>query len=167
MKELDEKTRSTIRDLKDLYFEERYEIEKHYKLMDVVNKQWFLTIKGLIHYDEIDKIFSSEKELQENLIKDYLVEAFGKDIELISFEDDKLLRLITFKFNKETYHLYIPVLQNLTEENFHDYDEGKMKLSKVNSDGSLEYLETTYVEQEFLNWLGKYNEEDDFEETIC
>ena len=167
MKELDEKIRSTIRELKDLYFEERYEIEKHNKLINVVNNQWFLTIKSLIHYDEIDKIFSSKKELQENLVKDYLVEAFGKDIELISFENDKLLRLITFKLNKETYNLYIPVLQNLTEENFHDYDEGKMKLSKINNDGSLEHLETTYVEQEFLNWLGKYNEEDDFEETIC
>ncbi len=167
MKELDEKVRSTIRDLKDLFFEERYEIEKHSKLLNVVNSQWFLTIKSLIHYDEVDKIFSSEKELQENLIRDYLVKVFGKGIELVSFEDGRLLRIITFRFSKETYNLYIPVLQNLTEENFHDYDEGKMKLSKVNNNGSLEHLETAYTEQEFLNWLGKYDEEDDFEETIC
>lgn len=165
MKELDEASRSEIREVKELYFEERYEVEKHIKLLRIVDNQWCDTVKKLIHYSEIDKIFSSEK--QKELIEKYLQDIFDKDIELKSFEDDGLSRSISFTFKKDIYNLCIPVIQNLTLENFHNYNEGMMRLSKLGIDGSLEHVATSYIEKEFLSYLGKYSEEEDFEETIC
>lgn len=168
MKELDEASRSEIREVKELYFEERYDVEKHIKLLRIVDNQWCDTVKKLIHYSEIDKIFSSEKEKQKELIEKYLQDIFGEDAELKSFEDDKLSRSISFTLKKDIYNLCIPVIQNLTLENFHNCGEGMMRLSKLGIDGSLEHVATSYIEKEFLSYLGEYSEEEeDFEETIC
>lgn len=167
MKSLSQEDRKDIRELRDLFFEERYDMEKARMLMDVVESQWFLKLKSCVVHKEIDELFAAPEEQQEERAQKYLDEFFGKDSEFIRMEDDRLLRLITFKNKKDTWNLFIPVMENLTVENFHDYDEGKLKLMRVNSDGSQELENMAYTEKELVTGFRNSEDEDDFEETFC